>query len=421
MGALRKSARSPGDELGDYYVAALGFIDPSLTPDSPLPEIHRAVERRRHQLLERPLFQVEDELGALNEALHFVQRVLGGTVATAAAPPSAEYIDVDVDVEIAAGGAEPTLAVRWASAMQAAPVVPAPAESATPVRHARTPAAEGDNPNGQPSLFPDATHRGPVVRPARPVTVAAPTPGTTTAADTESHLSSATRSLAPSVAEPRPAGRAMPVAGYSATLQSSPPTKSGYRRRSLQEAMEHARREAVAGAPAAAVASRAQPHRSPAPQPALPETQAWPVAAGLVLIAWQCWLAGAAGWTATRFLTWPRPGLGYELSWPAAGGLILLGLLTAAITGRLVWIGRRRSRRIAALVHLSAAVVALNLTAWWLAAQRLGTLIDGPPAWHVVGLIAVWLALLPVVRLNDLLVNRAGARQPVATVDRTAN
>ena len=142
MGALRKSARSPGDELGDYYVAALGFIDPVLTADSPLEEILKAVEHRRHKLLERPLFQVEDELGALNEALHFVQRVHSGTVT---APQAAtDYIDVDVDAEIAESSPEPTLSDRWAAATGATPLA----------REIKPPTAAADSGGGQPSLFP---------------------------------------------------------------------------------------------------------------------------------------------------------------------------------------------------------------------------------------------------------------------------
>ena len=185
--------------------------------------------------------------------------------------------------------------------------------------------------------------------------------------------------------------------------------------------MDQVRRD---GDSSATVSSQLSAARSPAAQstmPALPEVQAWPLAVGLFLIAGQCCLAVATGWTATRFLAWPRPGLGYELSAAAAVWLILLGIVTAAVTGRLVWVARRRSRRIATLVNLGAGVAALNLLAWWLASERLGPLIDGPQAWHLVSLAVVWLLLLPVVRLNDLLVSRAAARHSGSPADRTTN
>ncbi|MBN2082596.1 hypothetical protein JW859_10385 [bacterium] len=76
------AAKSGGEtKLADLYLAALEFIDPRLEPGCSLEEVLAATEGRRRRLMQAPLIEVREELAALDEALHFIQRVHGGSTA----------------------------------------------------------------------------------------------------------------------------------------------------------------------------------------------------------------------------------------------------------------------------------------------------------------------------------------------------
>ena len=387
MGALRDSARTLGDELGDYYVAALEFIDPELVADSPLEDILAAATRRRRKLNERPLYQAEDELNALEEALHFVQRVRTD-LPSSPVHTSADYIDVDID------GSEPagiSPAELWARAL---------APGNTPVAAEPEPPVEtGDSRDGERAPLFAAAVEQPVAKPG-PVAKAA----------------AAARPVAP------PPGKewVIPADRTKATVAPATTPATPLERPSLREVMETAHRSTATlqarRRPPQATVAEAEPavevktRRTEEPA-ALPESLAWPVVAGLGLIAWQAWLAAFTGWTATRFFVWPRPGVGYELGWPAAAGLVVLALATALLVGRTAWLQRRRTRRLAFLVHFSGVAVVLNLIAWHRAAGHLGALIDGPTAVHYVLLGLGWAVAWALAVVHDALQKRNAERR----------
>jgi len=412
MGALRDSARSFGDELGDYYVAALEFIDPELVADSPLAEILTAADRRRRKLGERPLYQVEDELNALDEALHFVQRVRSDLPSGIA--QSATYIDVDIDTDQKPPeGITPS--ELWARAM--APGQPATAEQAKAPEQAGKPVAE----EAQPRLFEPGDERAKKPQKGRAKTKAAaqkiakPTAAAAVAPQAKASAEAAQvwRIPADRTREvvARPASLGGTAQPKTPAARQKPAAES--RGSSLREAMKQARHSPVATAPAASpnaeAAQVAKPRRSAAP--ALPESVAWPVVSGMLLIGWQAWLAVFSGWTATRYLTWPRPGLGYELGWAATTGLVLLALVTALLVGRGAWAYRRRTRCLSLIAHFSALVVGADLFAWGLAAKRLGALIDGPVAGHYVLLGFGWAVAWLLTAIHDAMARRTSQRQ----------
>jgi hypothetical protein len=140
-------------------------------------------------------------------------------------------------------------------------------------------------------------------------------------------------------------------------------------------------------------------------QRALPEAEAWPFVRGLMLILWQVWIALFGGWAVVRLIVWPRPAYGYSLKWYAALGLAALALGIAAGFASILWRYRNRTGRLSLLVHCSAAVVLLDMLAWWLAARRFGPQMDHPAWWLWVVLAVCWLMATLFAALHD-------ARQP---------
>lgn len=125
----------------------------------------------------------------------------------------------------------------------------------------------------------------------------------------------------------------------------------------------------------------------------LPEQQALPVARGLLLLAFEAWLAGFAGWVATRFMAWPREGVGYDVTPVFGHVMVLIGFATFGVAGWLIWRYRAATRRISALVHAAGVLLLLDLVAWRAAAapENGPPMIDAPGVPHWELLVAGWL------------------------------
>lgn len=134
----------------------------------------------------------------------------------------------------------------------------------------------------------------------------------------------------------------------------------------------------------------------------LPEQRALPLAAGLLLLAGEAWLALFAGWVATRFLVWPIEGFGYEVSTFGALGLVLFGTATAGVAAYLIWRYRSATRRLALLVHATGALIALDLLAWRIAATDTLPVIDAPGVTAVALLALGWAAAAAAAHIRDL-------------------
>jgi len=317
---IRAEAAGTGAR-SDYYAAALRFIDPQLTPDSPLADVHTAAIGRRQQLLQQPIRQSREDLLALDEALDYVRAYRLNTASAAGSADNAMEV-----LELPGPGV----------ASVQSDDISEPADAAVP-----------DSPE---------------------------------AGDQQEHA--------------------------SATAS----TRRARGRPSLRDVMAQARpADTVIGAPQTEpTVNTAVPVRQVA---ILPETRAWPVLLGLLLILWQSWLALFAGWTVARFLIWPGPGVELRLGWLTAAGLLLLGGAAAVSTGILVWRYRRRTGHLLTLVHLTAGFIALDLAAWRLAASDAQLLVDPPRGWYWLLLIGAWLIATVMAWLHDL---RAAERPPQA-------
>ncbi len=138
------------------------------------------------------------------------------------------------------------------------------------------------------------------------------------------------------------------------------------------------------------------------PEPArLPEDLAWPATAGLLLTLWQAWLALYAGWSVARLLAWPAPGYGLDLPAGALVGISVLGVVAAAGVALLARAYRVAVRRLALLVHLSAAACCVDLLAWYLAAKRWPGLIAYPGWGLAIALGLGWLIAWGAAALHD--------------------
>lgn len=104
MGLQIKAEAAAAATHSDYYVAALRFIDPQLTPDSPLADVHTAAIGRRQRLLQLPLPKSRDDLQALDEALEYVREYRLGDSASGVAQsePAVEVIEPPVAAALAA-------------------------------------------------------------------------------------------------------------------------------------------------------------------------------------------------------------------------------------------------------------------------------------------------------------------------------
>jgi hypothetical protein len=316
---IRAEAAGTGAR-SDYYEAALRFIDPQLTPDSPLADVHTAAIGRRQQLLQQPIRQSREDLQALDEALDYVRAYRLNTASAAGNPTAAEMEVLDL---------------------------PAPgAASAQP----------DDVCESAPAAALDSHH----------------------ATDPQEHTTGA-------VSAHRARGRA-----------------------SLRDVMAQAQpADAVVSAPALRTAAAPETADTAQRAISLPETRAWPLLLGVMLILWQSWLALFSGWTVVRFLIWPGPGAEFQPGWLTAAGLVVLGVAASAATGILVWRYRQRTGHLLMLVHLSAGFIALNLAAWRLAASDAQLLVDPPRGWYWLLLIGAWLVATVTAWIHDL---RAGER-----------
>jgi hypothetical protein len=72
--------------------------------------------------------------------------------------------------------------------------------------------------------------------------------------------------------------------------------------------------------------------------------------------------------------------------------MVLVGVATCAVAGWLIWRYRSKTRRVSALVHAGAVLVALDLLMWNIAAAPGNVPVivaPGPPHWEL--LVACWL------------------------------
>jgi hypothetical protein len=134
----------------------------------------------------------------------------------------------------------------------------------------------------------------------------------------------------------------------------------------------------------------------------LPEQRVLPFVGGLLLLAFQAWLAVFAGVVATRFVAWPSEALGYDVSQWGALGLVALGLAAAAVTAWLAWSYRLRTRRTLMLVNAAAVLVGLDLLAWYLASRNSLPVIDPPGFAPWVLLVAGWGLAAALAYMRDL-------------------
>jgi hypothetical protein len=352
-GAADTSANDHGESLNDYYVAALEYIDSSLTTESTLEDLLRAARRRQEELRQRPPAEVREELSQLTEALLFAQRVLRG--------PQFPLPGIPDEGKIVPPRDEPTR-----GGDSAAPATLSLVFSADPHVDAESHAPPiGPEPPGRQSAA-DAEQAEPALQ----------EPG---AADSQARTADDTdreepaQALEPSApaarAEPEPRTLEAPRAP-SPSLFTTAKNRDGPQCPSLREVMAQARiSDLIVPRPST------EPGSSPQPlAPTLPETAAWPILCGLALLAWQVWLALFCGWTITRLFVWPGPVDGYQLGWLGATGLLTLALAVAAMLGSLVWRYRVRTRRLTLLVNISALAILLDLA--WLVALACARLHD---------------------------------------------
>lgn len=75
MGQLADAAVPGGELFAGYYLAALRYIDPALTPESSTDEVIGAAARRQRYLRSHPGPQTATDLSQLSEALLFITRL----------------------------------------------------------------------------------------------------------------------------------------------------------------------------------------------------------------------------------------------------------------------------------------------------------------------------------------------------------
>jgi hypothetical protein len=339
--------RQAGADVAGYYAAALHFIDPQLTIDSPLGMIEAAAETQRMLLRKQRGVTAQRRMAELVEALDFVRR---------------SYNRVDRQAAGAGG---------WDGASLTAPADLRERElgmaADTSVDEAPYTGNGNGNGNGHGYSNGNGNH-----------------------ADSADVIVDDAGAESPEVEDCDP------------LVETTAPARSTNK---FAAAIEQHERELLAAGPEARKSPLSrlwdadEPLRPCAEQ--LPEQRALPHLGGFLLLAWQVVLCLAAGLTATRLIVWPNPMLGPDVTALQAVGLTLLGVAAAAVAGWLCARYRNKSRRTALLAWATGLTAAVYLWAWYRATVEIGRLIVPPSPWVYGFAAGATLALIVAAHLYD--------------------
>jgi hypothetical protein len=358
------------EAVAEFYAAALEFIDPKLTLDTPLGVIEAAADTQRMALARQRGASAKRRTAELNEALEFVRRSY--TRVRRAPADTAEEHPAGWD------GAE----LRASEALRERELS-LPGTAAEPSGNGNGYA----NGNGHAHGNGNGDGKGNGYANGNGIVHAEPTAAAVTeanAAETEQPPSAPVNAETAAPAElsdsKRGANRfAAAIASHESRLGS---LETEGRRSPLSRLWEADENDVPCG-------------------DLLPEQLALPHIHGFALLLWQAALALGVGVVATRLIVWPHPGLGYGLEVLPGIGVVLLGIATAACCAFLSWRHRLRSRAVATMAYTTVGAVALYMLAWWRAADPALPIIHPPTALHVTLLTVASISLVAWAHLND--------------------